>query len=414
MKNKIDSSMIKALVWIIAGAFVTLFICNFLVYHDIFFWKYYYRKTFLFLTTLAFLTAGSASLRIKRFSFREQLSIAIFVITMVMALLLSFITIGRTYYSRKYLVIFYLFTVFWIGLGLYLYRNPRTLFYLICPIGLGFKLAEQGSRRWEMLRYPELHKKCDGIIIDYHEQIPPEWMRFIAYVSLSNIPIYHAAAVYEKVTGRISLHHLSSGIVSGFKVPKVYSFIKHFAECCLIILFSPIILFLSLFAFIVIKLNSKGSAFFIQERVGKSGKPFKMYKFRTMVTESEAKGAKFTSSNDSRIIPMGRFLRKFRIDELPQLINVLKGEMSIIGPRPEQVGFAKEFEKEIPFYAYRHLAPPGITGWAQVIQGYAASLHETEKKLSYDLYYIKYMGFWLDALITVKTLKTILTGFGSK
>ena len=133
-----------------------------------------------------------------------------------------------------------------------------------------------------------------------------------------------------------------------------------------------------------------------------------------MITESEAKGAKFTSSNDSRIIPMGHFLRKFRIDELPQLINVLKGEMSIIGPRPEQVGFAKEFEKEIPFYAYRHLAPPGITGWAQVIQGYAAGVKETEKKLSYDLYYIKYMGFWLDALIAVKTLKTILTGFGSK
>ena len=97
MKNKIDSSMIKALVWIVAGAFVTLFICNFLVYHDIFFWKYYYRKTFLFLTTMAFLAAGTSSLRIKRFSFREQLSIAIFVITMVMALLLSFITIGRTY-----------------------------------------------------------------------------------------------------------------------------------------------------------------------------------------------------------------------------------------------------------------------------------------------------------------------------
>ena len=111
---------------------------------------------------------------------------------------------------------------------------------------------------------------------------------------------------------------------------------------------------------------------------------------------------------------MGGFLRKFRIDELPQLINVLKGEMSIIGPRPEQVGFAKEFEKEIPFYAYRHMVPPGITGWAQVVQGYAAGTKETEKKLSYDLYYIKYMSFWLDALIAVKTLKTILTGFGSK
>lgn len=414
MKNKIDGSLIKAFIWTVAGAFVILFACNFLVYHDLFFWKYYYRRTFLTLTVLAYLAAGTASLRIKRFSFREQLSIAIFVITMVMALLLSFIAIGRTYYSRKYLVFFYLASVFWIGLGLYLYRNPKTLFYLICPLGLGFKLAEKGSRRWELLRYPELHKNCDGIIIDYHEQIPPEWMRFIAYVSLTNIPIYHAAAVYEKVTGRISLHHLSSGIVSGFKVPKVYSAIKHFIECCAIIAFSPVILLFSLFAFIIIKLNSKGSAFFVQERVGKGGKPFKMYKFRTMITESEAQGAKFTSSNDSRIIPMGRFLRKFRIDELPQLINVLKGEMNIIGPRPEQVGFAKEFEKEIPFYAYRHLAPPGITGWAQVVQGYAAGVEETEEKLSYDLYYIKYMGFWLDALIVVKTLKTVLTGFGSK
>ena len=414
MKNKIDNSLIKAFVWIVAGAVVVQFVCNFLVYRELLFWQQLYRRTFLSLTVLAFLAAGSASLYIKRFSFREQLSIAIFLITMVMAVLISAIAIGRVYYSRKFLIYFYILSVLWIGLGLYLYRNPRTLFYLICPIGLGFKLAEKGSRRWELLKYPTFHKKCDGIIIDYHEQIPPEWMRFIAYVSLSNIPIYHAAAVYEKVTGRISLHHLSSGIVTGFKVPRLYSNIKHFAECLAIILLSPVILVLSLFAFIIIKLNSKGSAFFIQERVGKKGKPFKMYKFRTMITESEAEGAKFTSSHDSRIIPMGRFLRKFRIDELPQLINVLKGEMSIIGPRPEQVGFAKEFEKEIPFYAYRHLVPPGITGWAQVVQGYAAGVKETEEKLSYDLYYIKYMGFWLDALIAVKTLKTILTGFGSK
>ena len=190
--------------------------------------------------------------------------------------------------------------------------------------------------------------------------------------------------------------------------------VKHLFECLAIIVFSPIILFLSLFAFILIKCNSKGSVLFVQERVGKGGKPFKMYKFRTMITESEAQGAKFTSTNDSRIIPMGRFLRKFRIDELPQLLNVLKGDMGIIGPRPEQVTFVREFEKEIPFYAYRHLTPPGITGWAQVVQGYAAGVAETEEKLSYDLYYIKYMSVWLDILIVVKTLKTILTGFGSK
>lgn len=406
--------MIKALVWILGGLIITLFVCNFFVYHDLIFWRYIYRRTFLSLTVLAYLAAGLLSLKIKRFSFREQLSIAIFLVTIIMAVLLSVIAIGRVYYSRKYLVIFYLISVVWIGLGLFLYRNPKSMFYLICPIGLGTELAKKGGRHWELLEHPEMHRHCDGIIIDYHEKISPEWMRFIANVSLTNIPIYHAATVYEKVTGRISLKHLSDGVVSGFKIPKFYFAFKHFAECVAIIIFSPVFLLLSLFAVILIKANSKGSPFFIQERMGRGGKPFRMYKFRTMITESEAQGAKFTVDNDSRIIPMGKFLRKFRIDELPQLVNVLKGDMSLIGPRPEQVTFVREFEKEIPFYAYRHLTSPGITGWAQVVQGYAAGVEETEEKLSYDLYYIKYMGFWLDVLIVMKTLKTILTGFGSK
>lgn len=414
MKNKIDSSLIKALLWTVLGMVVMIFGTYYLVYGNFRFWESLYKRTFLTVCVLGYLSAGIVALRIKRFSYREQLGIAAFVITIVLCVMLSVIAVGRIYYSRKFLVIFYLFTVFWIGLGLFMYRNPKSLFYLICPVGLGFELAKKGSHRWELLKKPEIHKECDGIIIDYHEKISPEWMRFIANVSLTNIPIYHAATVYEKATGRISLRHLSSGVVSRFKVPKLYFAIKRVLECLTVIVGLPLILPLCLFAVIIIKSNSRGPALFIQERVGRGGKPFRMYKFRTMITESEAQGAKFTCTNDSRIIPMGKFLRKFRIDELPQLVNVLKGDMSLIGPRPEQVCFVKEFEREIPFYAYRHLTSPGITGWAQVVQGYAAGVEETEEKLSYDLYYVKYMGFWLDLLIFIKTVKTILTGFGSK
>lgn len=414
MKNKIDSSMIKSFIWTMLGMVVITTLTYFTVYGNFLFWDVINRRTFISFTIIGYLISSIASLQIKRFSFREQISIAIFIITAVMAILLSVVAIGRFYYSRSYLVIYCIFSFVWISLGLFFYRNPRNFFYLICPIGLGGELAKKGGRHWELLKEPEITKKCDGIIIDLHEKISPEWMRFIANISLTNIPIYHAATVFEKVTGKISLKHLSEGIVSKFKPSKYYSFVKRILESLTIFLFSPIVILLCVFTALVIKINSRGTVFFIQERIGLRGKSFKMYKFRTMITDSEANGVKFTSLNDSRIIPMGKFLRKFRLDELPQLLNVLNGTMSLIGPRPEQVNFAKDFEINIPFYAYRHLIKPGITGWSQVVFGYAAGIEETAEKLGYDLYYIRYMGFWLDFLIVIKTLKTILTGFGSK
>ena len=115
-----------------------------------------------------------------------------------------------------------------------------------------------------------------------------------------------------------------------------------------------------------------------------------------------------------RITRVGKFIRKTRLDEIPQFINVLKGEMSLIGPRPEQRAFVTQFEKDMPFYAYRHVVKPGITGWAQVVQGYAADADDTQVKIAYDFYYIKHFSYWLDLLIVLKTIRTILTGFGAR
>ena len=162
-----------------------------------------------------------------------------------------------------------------------------------------------------------------------------------------------------------------------------------------------------------IKATSRGSIFFGQERVGLDGVPFTLFKFRTMVPDAEAAtGPKWATSDDPRITKVGRILRKTRIDELPQLLNVLKGEMSLIGPRPERPVFVEQFEREIPYYRERVGVRPGITGWAQVRQGYAASAEETKEKLAYDLFYLKNQSFMLDLMIAVMTAKKVLRGGG--
>ncbi len=161
-------------------------------------------------------------------------------------------------------------------------------------------------------------------------------------------------------------------------------------------------------------LESRGGVFFLQERVGQGGVPFTMYKFRSMCQDSEKDGSQFAQANDMRVTRVGKFIRKTRIDELPQFYNVLKGEMSLIGPRPEQKKFVDEFNKQIPFYNYRHIVKPGISGWAQVVHGYAANAEDTRIKLEHDFYYIKNFSFSMDLLILFKTIQTMLTGFGAR
>src|SRR5690606_3939710 len=143
-------------------------------------------------------------------------------------------------------------------------------------------------------------------------------------------------------------------------------------------------------------------------------KPFKMVKFRSMRVDAERSGPQFASIDDSRVTRVGRFMRKYRLDEIPQLWNVLRGEMSLIGPRPEQLAFARRFENEVPFYSWRHLVKPGVTGWAQIQDGYAAGLEDTRRKLEYDLYYVKHLSFWLDLSIVVRTIHTLITGNGAR
>lgn len=162
------------------------------------------------------------------------------------------------------------------------------------------------------------------------------------------------------------------------------------------------------FVFVGNLIGNKGSLFYTQERIGKNGKPFNIIKFRTMVKDAEKDGAVFAQKNDARITPFGKFLRKSRIDELPQLINVLKGDMSIIGPRPERAFFVDQITEAVSFYPTRHVIKPGLTGWAQINYSYGDSIEDSIEKLKYDLFYIKHRGILLDFNIIIKTIGTVL------
>ena len=177
--------------------------------------------------------------------------------------------------------------------------------------------------------------------------------------------------------------------------------IVSFLGTIICLLFVPLILICNLF-------SNRGSLFYTQVRVGQNGKSFKIFKFRSMIANAEKDGAVWAKKNDTRITTFGKFLRSTRIDEFPQFFNILKGDMSIIGPRPERPEFVKDLEDKIPFYAIRHVVRPGLTGWAQVKYPYANTLEEQETKLRYDLYYIKERSAFLDFKILIKTVTTVL------
>lgn len=214
----------------------------------------------------------------------------------------------------------------------------------------------------------------------------------------------------------VTIPDINRDSANAFKNSESFKYIstKRAIDIVAIALALPLALLVAGIAAIAIKLESPGNIFFWQKRVGMDGEVFNMLKFRSMTSDSEKNGSQFAQNDDMRVTRVGKFIRKFRVDEIPQLWNVLKGEMSIIGPRPEQESFVNEFNKNIPNYSLRHMVKPGITGLAQTEQGYVADAEATITKLEYDLYYIKNMSLLTDAQITLKTIYTIMTGFGAR
>ena len=254
----------------------------------------------------------------------------------------------------------------------------------------------------------------DAFVATPEEITSPAFASLMEQLAIRKIPILTDTIYHEQITGRIDLDRLDAIDFIQLRPLRRYMLLKRFFDVIIALIGIVLALPLMLIVALMITIESRGGVIFTQQRIGEGGKEFTMYKFRSMRQDAEASGAKFATTNDSRITSFGRFLRKFRIDELPQLINVLNGSMSLIGPRPEQKVFVDELAKNVPFYSYRHTVRPGITGWAQVMQGYADDVSSNSIKLSYDLFYIKNQSLMMDFVIFFKTIKTILTGFGAR
>jgi exopolysaccharide biosynthesis polyprenyl glycosylphosphotransferase len=219
--------------------------------------------------------------------------------------------------------------------------------------------------------------------------------------------------VYEELLGRVPVQHLESdwlirSFVDEARVSSFYEMGKRLLDLIGGLLGMVIFLILWPFVALAIYLESGRPILFAQQRAGRGGKPFTMYKFRTMVPDAEADGQpRLASENDPRVTRVGAFLRRTRLDEFPQFYNILRGEMSLVGPRAERPELVARFQKQIPFYRARLLVKPGLTGWAQINYGYASTVEETRVKLEYDLYYIKHRSMLMDLVILLRTIGTI-------
>ena len=243
-------------------------------------------------------------------------------------------------------------------------------------------------------------------------------LRQLLDCKLYGVRVVDIATYFEKTLAQIKISHVNAGWLifgDGFNQGVVRTAVKRGFD----LLFSALILALAapimVVTAIAVALESRGPIFYRQERVGLNGKPFQVIKFRSMRNDAEKDGKpRWASVNDDRITRVGRFIRRVRIDELPQLINVLKGEMSLVGPRPERQYFVDELVAKIPYYAVRHSVKPGVTGWAQVRYEYGSTVEDSVEKLQYDLYYVKNHTLFLDLLIMLETVAVVLTGKGAR
>jgi lipopolysaccharide/colanic/teichoic acid biosynthesis glycosyltransferase len=249
--------------------------------------------------------------------------------------------------------------------------------------------------------------------LDLRPVMSDRMAQFVSSWNLAGYPIRPLSTVYEEHTGRLPMVHLAEGWELSVPVSRnEYAAFKRPVDVVLVMLSAPLWLLLAAVIAVAVKLDSRGPVVYKQRRVGYDGEIFTLYKFRTMVEDAEQAGPQFAGVGDERLTRVGRWLRRFRVDEIPQLWNVLKGDLSIVGPRPERPEFTHQFERSIPFYGYRGLTRPGVTGWAQVNYGYADDEADTIEKLTYDLYYVKHMSPWLDLQIMGRSLWTMLSGFG--
>ncbi len=295
--------------------------------------------------------------------------------------------------------------------------NYKIVGFINCEETQGEPIKFKGLKEFEpkeLINVISDHKISEVLVASYNsETITADIYHDLIMLLEKGFTIREYTQVYEELTYRVPIQYVGKDFYKYFPFSRsnqntlylffhrAFDLIFSLIGLCVGLLILPLVIIGNL-------LGNRGPLFYSQERVGKNGEPFKIVKLRSMVVNAEQHGAKWAEKDDVRVTKFGKFLRRTRLDEFPQFINVLRGEMSIIGPRPERPFFVSELSQIIPFYETRHIVKPGLTGWAQVKTRYGASVDDSLIKLQYDLYYIKHRSLFLDINIVVKTLSTIL------
>lgn len=302
-----------------------------------------------------------------------------------------------------------------------------------CGYEISLVISEATEKQWPILKKTTpviyLHNNdtfleaisklnIDKIIVALKEKRNNFPLKALLDCRVRGTDVVDGNSFYETLTGKLSVEQINPGWLifsDGFRHSQLKRYLKRLFDLIIASVMIVILLPLIIFIAIIIKLESRGPVLFSQERIGEKRKPYPVYKFRSMVEDAEKlSGPKWAEDDDPRVTRVGKFIRKWRLDELPQLWNVLKGDMSFVGPRPERAYFIEKLEKEIPYYGKRFTVKPGLTGWAQVSYGYGATIEDAIEKLNYELFYIKNMSILMDIVIVFRTVKTVLFGKGAR
>ncbi len=379
---------------------------------------------FLGILSLSYIMALLITRTLNRFPRSDEAIIILGNTSLSFLIGIAIIALTRTYYSRTVLITSFLLTFTWLTLLARFLKRSNLKIGVLSITDITDKLKGlfkvDSKLRAEVLSIRSVkdldEDNPDILIIPQSEQVDRETLELISEAKLRHIPTLTLSEMYELLLGRINIDEVEPRELIKLAPQTTWYVLwgKRLLDILIVLLSLPIVIPLCVLISIGIYIESGSPVLFWQTRVGQGGKTFEMVKFRTMRYVKSSTEPSFTTQNDPRITKLGKFLRKYRLDELPQLWNVLRGDMSLIGPRPEQVKFVEEYKASIPAYNCRHLVKPGITGWAQINLGYTSDLESTKVKLGYDLYYVKHICLWLDLLIIFKTLEVILTGYGAR
>lgn len=330
-----------------------------------------------------------------------------------------FFTLRLDFSRQQFILSFVLVSAFFFLVTIIQTRLNRRVIALVKG-GRTNALTELDYVDWIVINHPSEADAFPSIplVADFrYAGLSSDWERYLAEAAISGRQVFNTKQLRESLEGQVQIDHLSENSFGHLAPDSLYApaklYVDVLAAFIAIIILSPLMLITA----IAIRLDSKGPAIFRQKRMGYRGRPFTVYKFRSMRVQDDTsrnRSSDMTRTDDDRITRVGRFIRKTRLDELPQLFNILMGQMSLIGPRPETLNLSEWYEQEIPFYRYRHIVRPGITGWAQIKQGHVTSVDDVREKLEYDFFYVRNFSIWLDFLILIQTLRVMLTGHGAK